>query len=185
MDEGQRVIAHVLATVGGRVHTTKLVKLVYLVDYVYAQNFGQTATGFKYHWDHYGPNAVGHAVIRETEDLVNRGVVSCYQHISMYGTLAMMFKIADPERLPPLEPAKSAVVRDILAQFGHMGIRDITAASKRTAPFKNAKQYDVLDLDETKNALYTSREDFAAYQGELKKHPPISLEEVHAELGIS
>src|SRR3972149_5112961 len=105
---GRRVIGDVLATVGGRVHTTKLVKLVYLVDYVYGQNFGQTATGFKYHWDHYGPNAVGHAVIRETEDLVNRGVVSCYQHISMYGTLAMMFKIADPERLPPLEPAKSA-----------------------------------------------------------------------------
>ena len=63
------VILSVLAKVGGGVPATKLVKLVYLVDYMHYQHFGETVTGLEYQWDHYGPNAVQHGIVSAAEGL--------------------------------------------------------------------------------------------------------------------
>lgn len=185
MDEGQRVIAYLLARLGGRVHSTKLVKMVYFVDYVYVQNFGQTATGFKYQWDHYGPNAVGHAIIADAHKLADLELIHEFAQENIYGGLAVLFKSTELEGMPPLDPTKVAVIEDVIAQFGSMGIREITAASKRTAPFKNARQYDLLDLEQTHKPLSTTREDTAAYFSDATRHPPITLEEMKVRIGLT
>ena len=185
MDEGQRVITHVLARLGGRVHSTKLVKTVYLVDYVHVQHFGSTATGFKYQWDHYGPNAVGHIIVHEARKLADEDIVHEYVQKSMYGGHAVLFKLDELKDLPPLDESKLAVIDDVVAQFGRMNISEITAASKQTAPFKNARQYDLLVLEQTLQPEYTSAEDAAAFFSDIEKHPAITLEQLKSEIGIS
>ena len=73
MSDEKNVVLNVLGNVGGRVPATKLVKLVYLTDYIHFQHFGETITGLTYQWDHYGPNAIGHAIVTSAEKFGDRG----------------------------------------------------------------------------------------------------------------
>ena len=68
MELRQQLILRVLEEAGKQM-SAALVKLVYLVDYVHYQHYGETVTGFHYCWDHYGPNAVGHGIVREANEL--------------------------------------------------------------------------------------------------------------------
>ena len=56
------VIQGILGLLGTRVSRTALVKLVYLSDNRFFESTGRTITGNAYMWDHYGPNAVSHAI---------------------------------------------------------------------------------------------------------------------------
>ena len=67
--------------------TTKLVKLVYLIDYSYFEHYGETLTGFQYMWDHHGPNALSHAIKAEAELLAERGMVRILHKPNIYDTV--------------------------------------------------------------------------------------------------
>ena len=96
------VIQIVLAKVGGGVPATKLVKLVYLVDYVYYQHFGKTVTELEYQWDHYGPNAVQHRIVSVAEDLAGKNQIIYRKVDNAYGGVTKYFNaIPDAENTNP------------------------------------------------------------------------------------
>ncbi|MBI2908743.1 MAG: DUF4065 domain-containing protein [Chloroflexi bacterium] len=183
MTKAQSVIAHVVGGVREPVLSTKLVKLVYLVDYLYYQHFGRTLTGFDYMWDNFGPNATGHAIVTEAHRLTAQGVLCSRQEPNIYGSESTRFSL-NTKHLPALAPQEQAVVSDILARFGKMGLREIVAASKRTKPFKAAHQYEVLQLRRIAEPTYTTAEDLEAHQEELRKEGTVDLDQVKARLGI-
>lgn len=179
MHPADKVITRILAVYGQQVHSTKLVKLVYLVDYLHYQHFGRTLTTFEYMWDHFGPNAVGHGIVERASELARTGILQLAQHPNIYGGTSALFKIAP--RTPPLELAPEAemIVYDVLQQYGRLSVTEIAAATKRTAPFKKAGQYSVLKMEPTTPAETTSSEDWEAYQRDLKEQGTRSLDEVY------
>ena len=163
---------------------TKLVKLVYLIDYSYFEHFGETLTGFRYMWDHHGPNALSHAIRAEAEDLAERGLVRVRHRTTIYDSVTTDFKLGADAVIEPLHAGAEMVISDILHVFGHYSVAKITAYSKETRPFKNAKQYDLLVFEQTSPVEQGSAEDWGAHQRELAELGTTSQEEIMAEYGL-
>ena len=169
MSSVESVVLNVLAKVGRRVPATKLVKLVYLTDYVNYQHFGETATGLQYQWDHYGPNAVGHEIVRTAEHLADRSHIIYWQEGNAFGAVTKWFSATGTHVGTELDPKVMLVISDVVAQFGALSVKAITAASKKTKPFQDASQYDLLVMEQTVPALRAEPEDVAAFRDDLSQ----------------
>jgi uncharacterized phage-associated protein len=144
--KASEAILRILAKSGEPVPSTKLVKLTYLVDYLHYQHYGRTLTGFEYTWDHFGPNAVGLAIIGEAEALVmaEQAVIYCVPNI--HGGQTNYFKAAPNLDIEPLSDRVEMLIDDIIQQYGGLSIEDVTEITKRTEPFRNASRYSILSM---------------------------------------
>ena len=170
------VVLSVLSKVGKWVPATKLVKLVYLCDYLYFQHYGRTITGLQYQWDRHGPNAVGHAIIQTAGDLAVAGSIDYRPQLNRYGGITKFF--STQEVLPELDSTVEMVLDDVVARYGDLGVDDITAESKKTKPFRNASQYDLLEMECQFPALRASEEDIRGHHREIADGGLVSLEEL-------
>jgi uncharacterized phage-associated protein len=185
MTPGDAVILRVLAGIEGAVPATKLVKLVYFVDYVYFQHYGRTLTGFQYQWDHFGPNAVGQAIIGEAENLAERDLVRITCRPNLYGGTTTNFAIRHDVQVPPVPPEAEMVIADVIRQYGKLSISVITAKSKRTAPFKDAAHYSLLSMKQSAPAGCTTEGDWEAYERDLRETGTLSLEQVKSRYKLT
>ena len=178
------VIQIVLAKVGGGVPATKLVKLVYLVDYVYYQHFGKTVTELEYQWDHYGPNAVQHRIVSVAEDLAGKNQIIYRKVDNAYGDVTKYFNAIPDAEIPTLDATVEMVMDDVVNRYGKLSVKKITEVTKKTSPFKNASQYDMLTMEQLAPALSTTAEDVEAYNRDLEEHGVLTLEQVKYEYGL-
>lgn len=141
-------IAAVLQALGAPVHRTKLVKLVYLIDELFYEHFGRTMTGLRYMWDDFGPNAIGNAIVKETDRLARRGIVHIDPRPNSWGETSYLYSLEQGKAglAGELSEAEHYVIRDVIAHYGRHSVRDIVKVSKQTDPFKNAQQYSVLRM---------------------------------------
>ena len=145
----QAAIIATLVLLGTRVHRTKVVKLIYLVDLKYSELTGRTLTGLSYMWDYYGPNAVSNAIVHVLDNLVKMDKVRMVARHSIHGTDSFMYWLPEgvtKQGLSRLEPGEEQVIRDTINEFGSLSLRKIVEASKKTTPFQGAKQFEVLKL---------------------------------------
>jgi hypothetical protein len=184
METADKVILRVLTGVGEDVPSTKLVKLVYLVDYTHYQHYGRTLTGFEYVWDHYGPNALDHAIIDKANELVERGLAERVGKPNMYGGETITFKMSPSTEVAELPGEAEMIVQDILSQYGMLSVKNITRLAKRTAPFRDASQYSLLQMEQLSPAGHTSAEDWEAHCRDLEEHGTMSLEEIVQRYGL-
>lgn len=150
----QAAILAVLGALSRRAHRTQLVKLVYMCDYRFHSLTGRTLTGFSYAWDNCGPNAVGNAVVRESERLVALNRVRCLERPSLAGGQEYLYWTDEDsygEALKHLSPGELQVVQEVVKQFGRLQLRQLVAESKATKPFEVARQYQVLQLEQDQN----------------------------------
>jgi hypothetical protein len=148
MERVHATIVAVLQALGAPVHRTKLVKLVYLIDELYHEHFGQTLTGLVYMWDDFGPNAVGNAIVKEADRLALKGIVHIDPRPNYYGETSYLYSL-EPEKTDlaeKLSEAERYVIHDAVAHYGKYGIRDIVRISKQTESFKNIEQYSLLKM---------------------------------------
>lgn len=144
----EAVLLAVLCHFGREVLRTKFVKLIYLLDNLYFENMGTTLTGFNYHWDHYGPNTVGNALIDKLSELSKRGLVIDSQKLTPYENYANYYRCTskvDMDKIP-LSDTDWAFVRAAIKRYGHLSREAIVAESKRTAPMQDISQYEVLQF---------------------------------------
>ena len=175
------VILSVLAKAGGRVPATKLVKLVYLVDYIHYQHFGETVTGLEYQWDNYGPNAVKHGIISKAEWLAQENQINYRPANNLWSGTAKYFNSIPDSAIPTLPDTVEMVISDVVNRYGKLSVRDITAASKKTGPFKKASQYDMLTMEQSAPAMSTTAEDTEAYRRDVEERGTLTLEQVKRE----
>ena len=185
MQDADRVILSVLHKAGSRVPATKLVKLVYLVDYIHYQHYGRTVTGLEYQWDHYGPNAVRHGIIRAAERLSTEGVVDYRAENTSFGNVTKWFGLNPSAELPPLDEEAEMAIGDVVHRFGKLSVQAITAETKKTAPFRAASQYDLLKMEQSAPAFGATPEDLQAFFRDVEDNGTISLEEVKREYGLA
>lgn len=182
-----RLLDRVRDRVGKPIHRTKLVKLIYFVDYIYAQHTGNTLTGFTYMWDRYGPNAVGHAVAAEAGKLVNQGLINMKVDLTEYGDYLFRYVLApNVEQAAPVDDLSEGIIEHVLDEYGRMTVQRLAAASKRTRPFLKARQGEILDLSpeekKTKVLEFVKKRAAEGYYGDLGEGVP--LEELKARYGL-
>ena len=185
MNAAAAVVLHVLKGLQAPAPATKLVKLVYLVDYIHFQHFGKTITGFQYRWDHYGPNAVDHAIVNQVEELALQGIVRYWEVENFYGGATKNFAPPPGSDVPPLSPEARMALDGVLHRYGGLSVQEITAKSKETAPFREASQYDLLRMEQRFPALSTTEEDLRAYLADLEENGALSLEEIKERYGLA
>ena len=56
--------------------------------------------------------------------------------------------------------------------------------SKKTSPFKNASQYDMLVMEQLAPALSATAEDAEDYQRDLEEYGTLTLEQVKRNFGL-
>ena len=176
------VIVRILAGVGRPIESTKLVKLVYLVDYTHYQHYGETLTGLKYDWDQFGPNAEGHAIIVNANELASTGErVKGNSTPNIYRAQTNTFRFVPSEKWPQLSDVGEMIVDDIIAQYGHTSVSEITRRSKETVPFENAVQFSQLQMECHSPAQGTKAGEWDAHLREIEEHGSISLDELMEE----
>ena len=178
------VILQILDKMGEPVHSTKLVKLTYLVDYLHFQHHGRTLTGFQYMWDHFGPNAVGHAVIGEAQRLVKDrdATIDCYPNI--FGGQTFDFEVAPNKEVKPLPAHAEMLIEDIVKQYGGLSVEKITEVSKQTEPFKTAAQYSVLIMRHSAPVSQTTDDQWEKHQSDIEEQGMLSLSDVKHRYGL-
>lgn len=147
-DKVGAVIQAFLALLNRRASRTQIVKLVYLADNLCYESTGKTITDTRYMWDHYGPNAVDNSIADATDELVAEGqicrAVGLYKGSHTYNywvfdSCAIWRKIASV-----LSDVECQIVQDIARKYGRYNASDLANMSKKTKPFENAKQYEIL-----------------------------------------
>ena len=177
-------IVCVLSALGRKkVHRTKLVKLVYLADNKFFESAGRTLTGNTYMWDHYGPNAVGNAIVGEANELVDRGVLRMSTGASVYGGGAYRYWVDNPEDAwrfasDGLDAGELQVVMEIVREFGGLNVGSVVRESKMTRPFANAEQYSIIEMEQSPRAREL-REALASDSGFMEE-AEIGIREAHA-----
>lgn len=188
----EAVILGLLSQLRGKVVRTKFVKLMYLLDNTHFEHMGYPMTGIAYHWDHFGPNAVGQAITDTLTDLAARNFVSMTQSLTPYENYANNYCITEtvrPEKLP-IDEKDWAFIGTIVKRFGRKSREAVVAESKRTAAVQQAQQYDVLefvanDKIETLKQAFLADHKFAQETSQALDSQSgdwVSLEELRAEV---
>jgi hypothetical protein len=144
-----RVLQETGRTIGREVTRTELVKLIYLVDCLYAQHRGgQTLTGLTYFWDNHGPNAVGNAIVKRADwmELTDQSVRS-YEALTPTGNSKFLYKADDQVPYRALDDELGeAIVREVVQEYGDLGWKQLTDFAKQTRPMRGKTPGDLLDL---------------------------------------
>jgi hypothetical protein len=182
--QANEVILRILDKMGEPVHATKLVKLTYLIDYLHYQHYGRTMTGFQYMWDHFGPNAVGHAIDSEAQGLVRarRAISDCYPNI--FGGQTIDFQIAPGVEVKSLPPHAEMLVEDVIAQYGTLSVEEITEVTKQTEPFRTAVQYSVLSMKHSAPAVTATESQWEMHRREVEEQGVLSLAQMRDKYGL-
>ncbi len=184
------VIRAILLLRRRKVLRTELVKLVYLADNRFYESTGRTITGNTYRWDHFGPNAVSGAIVDEANAMADEGMVLMSARPSMHGGSAYPYWIRSSDQGSAWKTVESAldagerqVVRDIVKQFGQMGLESLIRRSKATVPFAEASRYGILTLQQNQQAeVMRSRMDKA---GEFLEDAEAGLRDADAGEWVS
>lgn len=131
-------------------------------------------------WHHYGPNSVSHAIACEAKELVDAGTIRMTVSESMYGGESFRYWVDDPDGEwgnigSTLDAGERQVLMDIVSQYGEMSIQSLVGESKRTAPFEETQQYQLLSMKQDSRArkLNTMLES----SGEFLEEVEIGLED--------
>ena len=149
-NQSEAVLQGLLYTLSNGVDRTKLVKLTYLLDETNYRLRGRTMTGFGYEWDHYGPNAVGNAIVSTLDGLVKAGTITM-EDVTTFNYPTYRYQIApsfDPTKLS-LSADEWAEIRSVNYRYGKMNRDEIVQESKATAPMQKVDdQYDSLKFEQ-------------------------------------
>ena len=142
-DRNQAVLLGLLYAGGKSMLRTKLVKMTYLLDNLRFEQTGETMTTFTYQWDHYGPNAVGNAIV---DTLANLGdQVKFAATPTYYGDTAHYYQCEgiNPDDLL-LSDDDWTYIRGIVHRYSPMTREMVVSESKKTLPMQDIKPYDEL-----------------------------------------
>jgi hypothetical protein len=131
-------------------------------------------------WDHYGPNAVGHATANEADHLVNEGSVRIEVRPSMYSGHAYDYWVENPSEVwrsveSSLDPGECQILMDTAREFGRLSLDALIDQSKKTSAFVNANQYQVLMLQQ--NERMKNIEDTSPASGEFLEEVELGFED--------
>jgi len=170
------------------IYRTALVKLVYLVDYIYAQHTGRTLTGFEYVWDDYGPNAVGNKIVKGADRLHSaKGMITIDKGLTPSGNAKYQYHLAREARKSELrDELGERIIKDVIMSYGNLNWAAIVRAAKATPPVMQAKPGDRLDLapDSDKQRRLARLQAVLAEREYETGRPSVSIRELKARYGL-
>ena len=148
LTHNEAVVLGLLSLFKQPVLRTKLVKLTYLLDNLRFENLGEQATEFRYMWDYYGPNAIGNAITDTLSSLAARELIVMTERMTPYENYAHYYKVSNAvdRSALPLTNDDWVFIRAAFDRYGRLARSAVVTASKKTAPMKDARPFEVLEF---------------------------------------
>jgi hypothetical protein len=129
------IIALVISIFNGEIYSkTKLVKLLYLIDVVFARKYNKAFSGISYKSYYYGPYSEDiEKAIKLLQDLK---YITTEQYQASDGTNYYRFKLNSMPYFSSLTAAERSEVKDILSPFVTMDLKDIVQVAYNTKEYK-------------------------------------------------
>jgi len=124
--------------------TTKLMKLVYLVDVYYTRAFGKRLTDVPFVYDRYG--AFAKEVYQALEALEAKGVIRERSVQTTEGHEANIRELAIGQASVPVSPEVRQIIEDVLADWGGASLAAVIRYTKATLPFVGTKPSQLIDF---------------------------------------
>ena len=126
-------LAHILSLLGGSEYSkTKLVKLLYLLDYKTFKGEGKTFTGLKYKKYYYGPYSED--IEKAISMLKRRKILKVEDTVSVYGYRYYIFQLEkNASMLPEADQEK---IENALGNYLHKELDEILDIVYDTEPMK-------------------------------------------------
>ena len=183
IEKTRAAILGLLALLPRKIWRTELVKLIFLSDNLFYESTGRTITGNTYMWDHYGPNAVSHAIANEADELAGLGKIRMSARPSLHGGSSYQYWVDEPSSTwkdvqSALDVGECQILRDIVKAFGRLSLESLVKRSKDSHPFANAQQYDILELEQDERAK--RMRELVDSSGEFLEEVELALSDAHA-----
>lgn len=117
--------------------STKLMKLLYLIDLEYFREFNKTLTGIKHKSYYYGPFSFD--VQRCLESLFAKGILASERLYTWKGRIANIITPKIKETAVSLPPEGKKIIDRVLQQWKNRSVDEIVEYAKSTVPFLSAQ----------------------------------------------
>jgi uncharacterized phage-associated protein len=175
----QAVILSVLAGVGDAVAEDKLEKLIYFTDLYYFSHTGQTATEVTYLKGEDAPTATDHEISKQVEELAERGLIEVH---AVSGSDRIKLSHPIEELSAALQPMAAEILGDVLRKFGPLGVREISEASRDSAPWQAAKTGGKLVMTRSQRQMpVITKDDWERHLAERRSGSVKSIADVQAK----
>ncbi len=141
-DRLEATIAPIVAEQDKPLLRMQLVKLVYLADYLYYRHHSKTITGLTYAWHHHGP--YHHAIPDVADRLTNKGFLCLTVGHRSDGDPYYLYQKREPYQAEVLSESEVRFIQEIVRDYGKLPLPRLVEISKKTEPFNQALQYDLL-----------------------------------------
>jgi Protein of unknown function (DUF4065) len=142
------IIAFVISAFSGEIYSkTKLVKLLYLIDVVFARKYKKAFSGISYKSYYYGPYSED--IEKALKLLQDFKYISMEQNSGFDGTHYYRFKLNSMPHFSSLTEEERGEIKNILSPFVSMDLKDIIQVAY------NTKEYKQTDFNNTIQFSYT------------------------------
>ncbi|GBC85210.1 hypothetical protein HRbin11_01656 [bacterium HR11] len=131
-----------------RVGRTRLMKILYLADWLATQRLGRSLTGVKYYFYFYGPYS--DRIMNAIESLIQRGIMEDSPDLTQFG-VAHDYRLTEKAHELNIEGQLSNDERElldrVLEKFGRLSLPQLLDVVYATAPMKRAVPGEAIRLD--------------------------------------
>ncbi len=121
---------------------------------------------------------MSHGIVAEAQALANANRIRVEEAPNIYGGITSKYAAGDA-RCEPLDPEAEHILDGVIGVYGKLTLQQLVAASKRTKPFKSARQYELIEMEQTAPALAGAQADWEAHLQEAAKEGFRSLQEIN------
>jgi hypothetical protein len=139
------IIAFILCLMGGRAYSkTKLVKLLYLLDVIYARNNKSNLSGIEYKSYYYGPYSED--IDESLQFLEDEGYISISRQIGIEGNVYYCVKLRNVPEFGQLDGREKAKIQKLLSPLVNRSLDELLDITYATKEYRQTKFNEVISL---------------------------------------
>lgn len=141
MDILKEVILYVISASNGNVSRTRIVKLLYLIDFFSLAKFGSKVTEVNYNYYYYGPYS--ESIINCVDELKNSGKLQEYVVQNSFGNHSFLYGVSKPySKITNLSGSEGEIelIDEIIKDYSHMNFKQLLEFVYSTPPIEDNKQ---------------------------------------------
>lgn len=141
MDVLKETILYVISSIDGNVSRTRIVKLLYLIDFFSLANLGSKVTKVNYNYYYYGPYS--ESIIECVDELKRHGDLQEFVIQNSFGNNSYLYEVT--KRHSEIQgltgsPEKLAIIDRVIRDFSRMDFKQLLGFVYSTPPIEDNKQ---------------------------------------------
>jgi uncharacterized protein YwgA len=135
------IILYIVTKLRGGASRTRIVKLLYLIDYFSSKKLGSKITKVNYNYYYYGPYSP--VIADKIQELKSKGVLVESEVENSFGEKSFLYDVVKPKKdLKDLlkDSKKTGIIDEVIEKYGQMNFKQLLEFVYSTPPVEKNKQ---------------------------------------------